>query len=175
MDDPQKQLTERLIRLVEGLLAHTSPGGHGEWADLDLTMAQFKTLRLLGQRPQRMGDIAGYLGVSLSSATSMMDRLVSKGLAERAHDPTDRRVVACQLTPLGREHVERFWRIGRQKAELLAQALSMQDLETVVRAMEIITAALGKAGEARASPSSRASLDGRGPSSGPNLPVQGEE
>ena len=53
--------------------------------------------------PKRMGDISTYLGRGMPSATSMIDRLVSKGLVERMADASDRRVVACRLTALGEE------------------------------------------------------------------------
>lgn len=146
MDETKRQLTERLIALLERMFAQMRPGPTEWWPDLELTLPQFRTLRLLGQGPQRMSDIAAFLGVSMSSATSMIDRLVNKGVVERAHDPADRRVVTCRLTPLGSEHVDRFWRMGRRKAEALAEALTPQDLETVVRAMEIISAALAEVG-----------------------------
>lgn len=171
MEDPKKQLTNRLIQLLEGLFTQVRPPISGEGSAPDLTMPQLKTLRLLSQGPQRMSDVASYLGVTLSSATSMIDRLVSKGLVERARDPEDRRVVTCRLSPLGREQVDRFWRIHRRNVELLAEALSPEDLGTVVRAMELIAGFLRKQ---VAKPSSHASethggghKGSPGPSDGP--------
>ena len=54
------------------------------------------------QGPTRMGVLSEHLGRGLPSVTSMMDRLVKKGLVERVLDPSDRRVVACQLTDEGK-------------------------------------------------------------------------
>ena len=78
-------------------------------------MPQFKTLSLLAQGPARMGNIAAYLSTSLSSATSMIDRLVEKNLVERAADTSDRRVVTCQLTAKGTEEMDRFLRLHTQR------------------------------------------------------------
>lgn len=147
MEDPKRQLTERLIQLLERLFTQVRPPFPREERELDLTMSQFHTLRLLSQGPRRMSDVAGYLGVTLPSATSMIDRLVSKGLVERGYDLDDRRVVTCRLSARGQDHVERFWRMGRMKAEMLAKALSAQDLETVVRALGIIATALNRESE----------------------------
>jgi DNA-binding MarR family transcriptional regulator len=110
-----------------------------EWSEIDLTIPQLKTLVLLRRSPTtRMGVIAGFFGTSLSSATSMVDRLVEKGLIERISDPRDRRVVVCQLTPQGREEVERFWRIEQMSLVKLADNISFEDLQTVVKAAEIL-------------------------------------
>ena len=51
-----------------------------DWADLELTIPQIRALMSLQPGPQRMGNISSYLGSTLSSTTSIMDRLVDKGL-----------------------------------------------------------------------------------------------
>jgi len=140
----KKQLADRLVGLMERMSVQMRATSPEEWSDLEVTMPQARTLVLLSQRPQRVSDIAAYLGSSLSSVTSMIDRLVNKQLVERIPDPADRRVVTCQLTPRGREEVERFFRIGRMKIEAVADLLSVGELKTVVRAMEIISAALDR-------------------------------
>ena len=140
MQETRKQeLTERFIELVEQInqCMHSRP--LEEWPDLELTIPQIKTLTLLRhQGPQRMGSIATYLGSTLSSSTSIIDRLVDKGLVERVPDPDDRRVVICQLTPRGQEATEQFWRIGRTRVVELAERLDIEELEIVVRAMELL-------------------------------------
>ena len=140
MQETHKQeLTERFIELVEQInqCMHSRP--LEEWPDLELTIPQIKTLTLLRhQGPQRMGSIATYLGSTLSSSTSIIDRLVDKGLVERVPDPDDRRVVICQLTPRGQEATEQFWRIGRTRVVELAERLDIEELEIVVRAMELL-------------------------------------
>jgi DNA-binding MarR family transcriptional regulator len=140
MQETRKQeLTERFIELVEQInqCMHSRP--LEEWPDLELTIPQIKTLTLLRhQGPQRMGSIATYLGSTLSSSTSIIDRLVDKGLVERVPDPDDRRVVICQLTPRGQEATEQFWRIGRTRVVELTERLDIEELEIVVRAMELL-------------------------------------
>ena len=140
MQETRKQeLTERFTALVEQIkeCMHSRP--LEEWPDLELTIPQIKTLTLLQhQGPQRMGSIATHLGSTLSSSTSIIDRLVDKGLVERVPDPDDRRVVICQLTPQGQEATEQFWRIGRTRVVELAERLDIEELEIVVRAMELL-------------------------------------
>jgi DNA-binding MarR family transcriptional regulator len=135
----KQQLTERFVELVEQINQCMHSHSLEEWPDLELTVPQIKTLTLLQRRgPQRMGNISTYLGSTLSSSTSIIDRLVDKGLVERTPDPDDRRVVICQLTHRGRESTDQFWRIGRMKVTELAERLHTEELELVVRAMELL-------------------------------------
>jgi DNA-binding MarR family transcriptional regulator len=145
MQETRKQeLTERFVELVEQINQCTHSRPLEEWPDLELTIPQIKTLTLLRhQGPQRMGSIATFLGSTLSSSTSIIDRLVDKGLVERLPDPDDRRVVICQLTPRGQEATEQFWRIGRTGVVELAERLNIEELEIVVPAMELLYKATG--------------------------------
>lgn len=115
------------------------------WSTMELTMPQMRTLMLMMEQPRRMGEIATYLHCNLSSATGMVDRLVEKGLAERTHDESDRRVVSCRLTRAGESEVERFWRIGRERTRELAELLTDDELKKVNEAGEIILSAIERA------------------------------
>ncbi len=134
----KQRLTDRFVELVEQINQCMHCQTPNEWADLELTIPQIRALALLQQEAQRMGGISNYLGGTLSAATSIIDRLVDKGLVERAPDPEDRRVVICRLTPTGREAVEQFWRIGRLRILSLAEKLDTGELEKVVQAMELL-------------------------------------
>ena len=134
----KQQLTNRFVELAEQINQQMHCRPPEEWSDLELTISQVRTLALLQQEPQRMGSISAYLGGTLSSATSIVDRLVDRELVERSQDPDDRRVVICRLTPQGREAIEQFWRIARMSIVELAEQLDTDELETVVHAMELL-------------------------------------
>jgi DNA-binding MarR family transcriptional regulator len=140
MQQTRKQrLVEEFIRLVEEINQCMHSRHLEDWPDLELTIPQIKILTLLQhQGPQRMGSISTYLGSTLSSSTSIIDRLVDKGLVERVPDPDDRRVVICQLTSQGQGSVEQFWRICRMQVTELAERLDPEELEIVVHAMELL-------------------------------------
>ena len=139
--DDRGLLTERLIELVEQInqAMHCTPSDG--WDGLDLTFQQVKVLAFLFEGQQRMGNIASHMGCIMSSATSIVDRLVDKGLVGRSMDPEDRRVVVCQLTDDGRETMEQFWSIGRTKIVQLAEQLETQELTEVVRAATLMNRA----------------------------------
>ena len=142
MEQDRQLLLERMVELMERMSFLMRPRSLGAWQDLELTMPQARTMFLLHRRgPTRMGVLSEHQGCGLPSATSMVDRLVRKGLVERVQDPSDRRVVACQLTDEGRKAVERFWQVSRERRLALAAALTLDPLEAVVPALEILTGA----------------------------------
>ena len=146
--DNTTKLVERLVELMERMSVRMRSRSPVEWSGLVLTMAQARTLYFLGSGPKRMTEISGYLGRGMPAATSMIDRLVKKGRVERTEDPSDRRVVTCQLTPIGREVVEKFLRIGRMRERAIAEVLTLEELEAVVPAMVILSEALERVDEA---------------------------
>jgi len=76
MDCSKRRLAERLLELMGRVYGQMPSPWSQEWMEMDVTRGQLRTLLLLRGGPQRMSDIAVHLGVSLPSATSMIDRLV---------------------------------------------------------------------------------------------------
>src|SRR5215470_9254545 len=72
-------------------------------ADESVTLPQFRTLVALAARgAQNVGELADEIGVHPSTCTRMCDRLVGKGLIDRAVSAQSRREVEVHLTPAGR-------------------------------------------------------------------------
>ncbi len=140
------RLVKKLINNMERVQSHLRSGQVSAWSGLNVTMPQVKTLFLLAEEPMRMRGIAGRLGVEMPSATTMIDRLVVKGLVERRQDPGDRRAVVCSVTPAGRDAVEKFWSLRAARIESLADNLTDEDLEIVVPAMKIMANAVCRPG-----------------------------
>ena len=138
-DDRRRELTDRFTESAEYLNRQLHTGRLDEWQGLDMTIPQIRTLVLLERMgPLRMGNIAVYLGRALSATTTVMDRLVEKGLVDRVADPSDRRVVICQLSESGEQAIKRFWRIGWERLQIVADLLDEEQLETVVQGFELI-------------------------------------
>ena len=62
------------------------------------------------------------LGITVSAATSLANRLVEKELVRRISNPEDRRSVACELTPKGQTTMTEIHSLNAQK---LSEALQM--------------------------------------------------
>jgi long-chain acyl-CoA synthetase len=72
-------------------------------SELDLSLAQYRLLALLEERPEVASALADKLTVSRPSVTTVVDGLVARGLVERDHDTNDRRRVNHALTEDGRK------------------------------------------------------------------------
>jgi DNA-binding MarR family transcriptional regulator len=69
------------------------------WKEADLTLTQLRALLALQRRGAlSVGDLARSLGVGLSAASHLVDRMAPLGLIERDVDPTDRRRALLRLT-----------------------------------------------------------------------------
>ena len=138
-NDYKHDLTERLVESLEYLNRRLHRARLDEWETLDMSLAQIKTLLLLESgEAVRMGSIAAFLGRALSATTSVVDRLVARGLVVRATDANDRRAVVCHLTEAGQEEAARFWRIGHERLEPVADTLEVEQLQALVQVVETI-------------------------------------
>lgn len=138
MEQRKQELSERLERAVERMYQQSRTAAMRDWSEIELTMPQLRALGFLHDAPQRMSDIAAFLNSSVSSATSLVERLESKGLVRRVHDPVDRRVVMCHLTADGEAELDRVWRAHRLHREKMVDVLTPEELAKVVEAMELL-------------------------------------
>ncbi len=139
MRSAKQELIDQFVKLVEWLNQQLHSRPPEAWVDLELTLPQVRILMLLRQEPHRVENIAAYLGRTVSSARSTVDRLVHKGLVERVRDPSDHRVVIWQLTFKGRKAIEQFWCIGRMRITEVANSLTTNELQDVIQGMEILS------------------------------------
>lgn len=96
-----------------------------DWMELDLTMAQLKTLFTLEYGgPMTIGQTGEKLGISLPTASHLVDRLVQGRYVERTEDSADRRRTLASTTAAGSELVKRLRQGGR---DILVEWLSQLD------------------------------------------------
>lgn len=144
-DERRQELEDRFFRVAEQLNRQMHSGHLDEWEGMDMTIPQIRTLVLLERMgTARMTDIAIYIGRALSATTTVVDRLVERGLVDRVSDPNDRRLVMCEMTDKGSQALERFWRIGRDRLQMVADILDDEQLEKAVEGLELVSWAGGE-------------------------------
>jgi DNA-binding MarR family transcriptional regulator len=112
------------------------------WTELDLSMAQLKTLVILHNTAAlTIGQVAEALCVGLPTASHLVDRLVQAQLAVRAEDPDDRRRTLAYLAPQGKELAERLHQGSRDQ---LRRWLALLDDATLAELLPGLRA-LGRA------------------------------
>ncbi len=110
---------------------------------MHITMAQAKALYLvLAAGELRMSELATQLGVTSSTATGQVDRLVELGLLERRDDPGDRRQVVVTTTPEAQANLEHLRELNTRRMRELLAHLDGDDLAVVERAITVLAAAM---------------------------------
>ena len=98
-------------------------------------------LALHQEGPLAMGDLARHLGVTASSATELVDRLVEHGWVERLPVLGDRRAVVVQLTASAREMAEQAGQLLVSGTQSLLAQLDDRDLTALVGLLERVARA----------------------------------
>jgi len=113
-----------------------------DFLEIAVTMPQAKLLYLLGASGDlHMSELVTRLGVSLSTVSGLVDRIVDAGLATRREDPVDRRQVVVGLTPAGAGFLDRFRELNARQMRELFGELDDAGLEHVRGALEALTVA----------------------------------
>lgn len=137
---------DRVVASYE-LLMHRIASSHApDLMEVAVTMSQAKVLYLIAASDgMRMSELAVRLGVSISTTSGLVDRLVDHGLLARHDDPADRRQVVVTITPTGSADLERFRELNAAQMRRLLARLGDPELDVVERATILLAAAAGDA------------------------------
>jgi DNA-binding MarR family transcriptional regulator len=120
-----------------------------EFVEIAVTMPQAKVLYLLGAVGDlHMSDLVARLGVSLSTVSGLVDRIVDQGLATRRDDPADRRQVVVALTDQGAAFLDRFRDIGAGQMRDLLALVTDDELAVIRSSLSILSRAADQASAA---------------------------
>lgn len=110
-----------------------------------LTKSQVRVLMLVSERPgQTATELGDGLGMTKANLTGILDELESKGLAERAADPKDRRKFRVGLTAPGRKKAEAIAREFDKVLESRIAPLSEKERLAFASHMSALTELLTK-------------------------------
>ena len=108
--------------------------------DVTISMAQLRCLHLIaGSGDIHMSRLVAQLGVSISTVSGLVDRLVDHGFVSRHDDPADRRQVVLGATPAGTAFLDGMRELGNAQFRELIARLRPDELRTVRRSIEILS------------------------------------
>jgi DNA-binding MarR family transcriptional regulator len=141
--DPDRSAgVERAVATYELLMHHVASTHAPEFLEVGVTMSQAKVLYLVQAEPDlRMSDLSARLGVSLSTVSGVVDRLVDQDLLTRRDDPADRRHVVLRITDAGSTQLQLFRELNAGQFRLLLSHIGDADLAVVERGLNILAAA----------------------------------
>jgi DNA-binding MarR family transcriptional regulator len=155
---------EEVIAGHELLMRRLSEGHAPDFLEIDITMPQAKVLYLLGAVGElHMSELVARLGVSLSTVSGLVDRIVDHGLATRRDDPADRRQVVVGLTSSGRDFINRFRELNARQMRAMASVLDDEDLELVRLALAVLGRAASQVQPAGEDPAARTAVTRKDP------------
>jgi DNA-binding MarR family transcriptional regulator len=103
----------------------------------NISLEQWRVLLVLADEAgQAMREIAQRAGLSAPTATRMVDRLVTDGLAYRRSDPLDRRRVLVHISDQGKEILDR---VGSTLNKMFGPVLRRTDAAVQENAIELLT------------------------------------
>ena len=115
-------------------------GAHG------LSMPQFRALAFVSRSPgTSLSAVAEFLGVTLSTASIIADRLVRQGLVERAPHPTERRKITLTITEAGSELYQQARTATRERLARVLKGLSSGQLGAIVEGVSLVSDAINEA------------------------------
>ncbi|HAX25185.1 MAG TPA: MarR family transcriptional regulator [Thermomicrobiales bacterium] len=145
MIDEERQIGEAMAalpvigrRLYGSLMAHPMNAGR--------SLGQVKALGYLYRAgPAALSDLARELGISLPTASELVDRLLEDGLADRAVNPADRRKVLIDLTPLARDLGRQFHDMRHAQIRAALGSLPEEHRSSFVPVLNALVEALQRA------------------------------
>jgi DNA-binding MarR family transcriptional regulator len=139
----ERAIVDALERLVVAGVALTTRSLSTARADLDLTLAQWRVLVVLGDASDgaTISQVAGRIGVTLPATSRQLRRLARRGLVEIGPDEGDRRAMRVRMTGLGhaaREDVVAFRKkeLAKVAATLRLDKATANQLARIAKAMD---------------------------------------
>lgn len=91
---------------------------------------------LKNKGPQRQAELAETIGYTKGAMTSIAEKLVKLGLAERLYDENDRRTIRLQITEEGKNAFNKAQDVGKDVFIQLFEVLNEEEIEQYLLILE---------------------------------------
>jgi len=144
--DPDREtVIERVVAIYEAMMHSVASAHAPEFLEVGVTMSQAKVLYLVQAAPElRMSDLSARLGVSLSTVSGVVDRLVDQGLLDRRDDPADRRHVVLRITDAGTTQLQLFRELNAGQVRSLLSRIDIAGLAVIEQALDLLAVAASR-------------------------------
>lgn len=108
--------------------------------DSELEPTQVRALVVVASRGAvSLGELAESVGISLSTASRLCERLVGQDLLDRTDDPADRRQLLLTLTPAGHRLVDAITEARRADLVPVLQQMTRTQRTELVNALQVFS------------------------------------
>jgi DNA-binding MarR family transcriptional regulator len=135
----EESLSEKIADLIWEIWRTSKTASHPVWVG-EVTPEQYSILRFLSTNgPQRVKDIAAYIGTTASPVTISVKRLERQNLVKRERNTKDERVVTVHLTEEGKERFE-LWRLRRREAiSVVFESLNQKEKKALLGLLQKVS------------------------------------
>ena len=105
----------------------------------DISVEQFHILRHIRRGLTSVSELAEVKQISRSAISQAVDILVARGLICRRQNALDRRNIPLELTESGNSLLDTIWEKNRAWMKNRMASLTLQDLNTLTSAMQILS------------------------------------
>jgi DNA-binding MarR family transcriptional regulator len=141
----RKALVDDVLDEMVSIRMRDWMGALKRWQHGALSMVHLNVTMLLNSYgPLPMSHLADLLDVSVASATGIIDRMEKRGVVERRHSETDRRIVEVHLTPSGSTIFSTMDAERRSRLERLVGMMRDEDLAALLTGLRALRAARDK-------------------------------
>jgi DNA-binding MarR family transcriptional regulator len=148
--DRRRRQVDELLYELTAWNPRARMGAFRRWLRSPFSLIHLGVVSILDAAgPLPMSRLAASLGVSVASATGIVDRMESRGLVERRHSEDDRRVIVVHLTDAGEELFRKVERQRRKHLAGLMERLSDEEVDAFLFGLRALhRARVAEAGDA---------------------------
>ncbi len=140
---PAHELTDRIIADFRVTIGAMKCAMSERLVRLGISMAQLNIMYTLQRNGvMTMSHLADVLGVSLSNATGLVDRIEERGFIERSRVPEDRRVVLVRVTEAGTRMIHESDALSDELMRNVLARLDPAELPAIAHAVAEVRSAL---------------------------------
>ncbi len=128
---------EKISRILNAYNEISKSINPSQLVKLDLTASQIKVLASFSEKENfKMTELAKTHNVSVSTMTSMIDRLINGDYVSRRNDNKDRRIVFVTLTQRGKKTVKELMKLRKQGLEKFLIELQPKERKEFIDSIE---------------------------------------
>jgi DNA-binding MarR family transcriptional regulator len=145
-DSAQRRLVDELLDELTSIKGRDRSRMFRAWHECGVSVVQLSAANLLEvDGPMPMGRLAESLGISVASATGVVDRMEERNLVVRRHDVGDRRLVVVHAAEGTEELFRTMEQMRREHLSVLLEQLSKDELSGFLTGLRALRAARERA------------------------------
>jgi DNA-binding MarR family transcriptional regulator len=136
-----------ISRLLPFMLREVARRQKGAMTKENMTVSDIVMLEILEEKGSpTMGTLARDLGLTMSAATSIVDKMIEKGMVKRERSLEDRRVVRVSLLKKGEDTVRSIKVERKGMTDQMFKALTEEEKAEYLRLFSKIVGSIGSEG-----------------------------